>query len=177
MGSSIHSSWVWWFSIVLSRTGKRLQVGYRPIRLSSSSVLVTPYQRMLIIWEHPCIRLSLSAQRTGGFSRSFGPVLRLWGFAGESWASLARHEVPMIASSPGLGISALNGWDAGFAGKLCMNIHSCKNVPIATTRGWEFKKSLGQAPTSCDHAMFGIILGCWWVGGYGRSWARPVPGS
>ena len=77
-----------------------------------------------------------------GLQLSFHPLSSpAWrGFAGESWASLARHEVPMIASSPGLGISALNGWDAGFAGKLCMNIHSCKNVHIATTRGWEFKK-------------------------------------
>ena len=44
------------------------------------------------------------------------PVLMVWGFAGVSWESLARHEVPMIASSPGLGTYALNGWDAGFAG-------------------------------------------------------------
>ena len=102
---------------------------------------------MLIFALPPTLQKSLRGQPSTFRSSSFHSFSSsLAGFCRFSWASLARHEVPMITGSPGLGTCAKLG-GCGLVGKLCMKIHSCKNVHNAVgPRGGSLLIASGKVP-------------------------------
>ena len=51
---------------------------------------------------------------------------------------------------------------------MCMRKHSCKHVHIATTRGWEFRKSFrARSFVQTERFYFGIVGGLVGMGGVG----------
>ena len=146
----LSSHWVWrvlvgggCFILVLGMTLKLLRAWYRPMPVFCTvSVNFLP-QKVTDIGAPSLVPQCVG---TGGVPRPTLAGADALGFCRFSWASLARHEVPMITGSPGLGTCAKLG-GCGLVGKLCMKIHSCKNVHNAVgPRGGSLLIASGKVP-------------------------------